>query len=172
MAMRNIANQLVRNDAQPITQWALKNAPTANAAVLEHFWQQIFFVRDELPNCLGNSLTEAELIRSSIMVVGSYCADNGIDMPVYNVPIPNGPSFTMAGYDSGWSVSVAATREVEADFMGLFDPQEKKALTVGFPPDLVFGPYAENTRNFTFQIANGGTYHLFVFLYYYLHKSM
>lgn len=137
------------------------------------YWDQIIFVRDQLVGIFAVTHEEYMALREGCLTVISSHISRGVYLPVYNIKLIDGTEFTMRCNFRDWKVSVHSPRDVEADFMGLFDPALKiiSSSCEGFPENLVYGPYAENKRKFTIQLPLGN-YRIFTFFWIFAHQVL
>lgn len=153
--------------------WANFYQPAEDLIYGKDYWDQIIFVRDQLASILAPTYEEYWMFRESGLTVISLHISWGVHLPVYNIKLTDGTEFTMRCNFSDWKVSVHSPRDVEADFMGLFDPALEISLgnCEGFPANMVYGPYAENKRKFTIELPSGN-YHIFTFFWIFAHQVL
>lgn len=154
-----------------ITQWGLANEPSKELLAAESYWKQIKFVRDVLVRVFARDYDEYKAIEAGISIVGTHHSKS-VKLPVYRINLPDGTAFTIRCNFHDWKVSVESPKEVEEDFMDLFDPTTDidHIYCEGFPPELVFDSYAENKRQFTLEIATD--YQLYTFFWIYAHTVL
>lgn len=154
-----------------ITQWGISNEPNKELLASESYWGQIKFVRDVLIRVLARTHEEYKIVEEHITIVGTHYSKS-VKLPVYRITLSDGTAFTLRCNFHDWKVSVESPKEVEADFMSLFDPNTAihEVYCEGFPPELVFDPYATNKRQFTLEIATD--HQLYVFFWIYAHSVL
>lgn len=148
-----------------LQEWANAHQPDESLIYKDEYWEQIIFVRDKITGLLAKTLEEYETILANIKVISEHTSKS-VRLPVFRVEIADGTAFTMRCNFYDWKVSVSSPRDIRADFMGLFDPTLRihDAYCEGFPKELVYGPYAENERQFTIELPSGN-YYLFTFFW-------
>lgn len=155
-----------------LEDWIEANKPAKDMLSKSECHNQINFVRDTIPTLLGKSIEEQLRMRDEITVISTHTS-RSILLPVFRVELEDGTAFTMRCNFSNWIVSVDSPRAVEADFLGLFNPN-KRALAVyceGFPEELVYGPYAENKRQFTLMLPTGFYQHGYLFTFLWIFRD-
>ena len=153
----------------PLQVWANAHKPADNLFWKEGYWDQIMFVRDRIANIFAKSYEEYMTIQASIVVISTHYSKS-VCLPVFQLQLADGIVFTMRCNFSNWKVSVSSPRDVKANFMNLFDPNEQihEVYCEGFPSGLDYGPYAKNKRQFTINLPSGN-YHLFTFFWIFAH---
>ena len=155
-----------------LQEWANAHQPAENLIYKDGYWNQIVFVRDNIAGLLTKTYEEYQAIQDSMKVISEHTSKS-VRLPVFRVELADGTMFTMRYNFHNWKVSVSSPRDVEADFMGLFNPSEQihQVYCEGFPKGLVYGPYAENKRQFTIELPPGN-YHLFMFFWIFAHQAL
>ncbi len=144
--------------------WAENNEPDVRLIYKKGYWEQIILIRDEIIALLARSSEEHEKILSQTKVISAHISKSVL-LPVYRIELDDGTTFTMRNNFHNWKVSVNSYRKVDADFMGLFPHTERisSVYCEGFPEECVYGPYAENNRQFTLELHSD--YNLFTFFW-------
>ncbi len=141
----------------PLESWATENSPV-DTAKAGRFWEQIIFLRDDLPRAFGRSAK-----KFSQVVIATH-QSSSVTLPVCQFKADwSKLTITVRGNFNDWKVSVNSETPVRASFLGLFDPFVNVHPTVceGFPRDLVFGSYGANPNQFTIHLRN--EYELYAF---------
>lgn len=98
-----------------------------------------------------------------------------VRLPAYRLGLKDGTTFIMRDNFHDWKISVISPKSVNANFLELFDPEKviHKVYCEGFPEDLVFGSYSQNSREFTVELNNNFEVYTFfrVFAYGFLGKK-
>lgn len=155
-----------------LQDWANANVPSESLRYKDGYWDQIVFVRDEIAGALAATYEEFKAIPESIRVISTHVSKSVL-LPVFQVAIADGTVFTMRYNFHDWKISVSSPRDVVADFMGLFDYDERilDIYCEGFPEGLVYGPYAENKRQFTVELSSG-YFRIFTFFWIFGHQVL
>lgn len=114
---------------------------------------QIMFVRYKLPELLFSSYEEAQ--KHQTVVIASH-RSKSITLPVYQITLPGDIVITLRNNFHDWKISISSPKDVEIDVMGLFDPEKtfSSCYFEGFPEHLVYGSYAANKKQFSFELSN------------------
>ncbi|OHB02238.1 MAG: hypothetical protein A3A96_02150 [Candidatus Zambryskibacteria bacterium RIFCSPLOWO2_01_FULL_39_39] len=155
-----------------LQEWAETHQPAETLIYKNGYWDQIIFVRDAITPLLAKTDEEYKEIQAGMKAISEHTSKS-VRLPVFRVELADGTAFTMRYNFYDWKVSVSSPRDVEADFMGLFNPNEHvhEVYCEGFPKGLVYGPYAENKRQFTIELPSGN-YHLFTFFWIFAHQVL
>lgn len=155
-----------------LSEWANAHEPAEDLIYKNGYWDQIVFVRDTIAGLLAKTHKEYHTIQASMKAISAHTSKS-VRLPVFWVELADGTAFTMRYNFYNWKVSVESPRDVEADFMGLFNPSEcvHEAYCEGFPRELVYGPYAENKRQFTIELPPGNC-HIFTFFWIFAHQVL
>jgi len=155
-----------------LQKWADAHEPAKDLIYASGYWNQIVFVRDTIAGLLAKTPEEYRTIVANMTVISEHTSKS-VRLPVFSVKLADGTAFTMRYNFHNWKVSVNSPRDVEVDFMGLFDPNERihEVYCEGFPRGLVYGPHAENKRQFTIELAPGN-YHLFTFFWIFSRQAL
>jgi len=163
----------------PLQEWAEAHQPAEDLIYRGGYWEQIAFVRDKIPGLLAETreeyretYKEYRAIQTGIRVISAHVSKS-VCLPVFRVELADGTAFTMRYNFHNWKVSVNSPCDVDADFMGLFKPDERVPAVYceGFPKELVYGPYAESKRQFTIELP-AGNYYLFTFFLIFAHVML
>lgn len=156
----------------PLQDWAEAHKPSETMFYKDGYWDQIIFVRDDVPNALARSFEEYRALKSSVVVIGEHTSKS-VRLPVFRVMLADGTAFTMRCNFHDWKISVESSRDVDANFMGIFDPNLRisDVYCEGFPEELVYGPYAENKRRFTAELSRCN-HSVFTFLWIFAHQVL
>jgi hypothetical protein len=149
----------------PLQEWANAHEPSKSLSWGTEYWKQIMFVRDRIPAALQVAGGyERETIWAGMRVIAEHTA-RSVCLPVFHLTLPDDTAFTMSYNFADWKVSVESPRDVEVDFMSLFDPKRLvgEVECSGFPDQLVYGPYAKNKRQFTVGLPD--EHHVFTFFW-------
>lgn len=156
------------NLSTSLQEWANTHKPDESMIWKKSFWNQIVFVRDELPKTLiekyNYSLYEA--IGDEVRVISTHTSKS-ILLPVYKISYPGRElTFIVRNNFHDWKVSVISCQPIEADFGNLFDPTQKVSSTYceGFDPSWVFGSHEENNMKFTVEIRDNFEMYTFFWL--------
>lgn len=155
-----------------LQEWANTHQPAENLIYKDGYWKQIIFVRDKIAGLLATTYEEYKAIQANMKVVSMHTSKS-VRLPVFRVELADDTTFTMRYNFYDWKVSVNSPHDVEADFMGLFDPNRRinSVYCEGFPEELVYGPYTENKRQFTIELP-ADNYHLFIFFWIFAHQVL
>lgn len=159
----------------PLKEWAEANVTEWGRAhrTDSTYWSQIDFARETLGRILCPTFAEFELFPEDVLVISSHTCQSVV-LPVYKFEV-GGVTFVMRRNDSNWMVSVFSLFDIRADFLDLFDPEERISTVYceGFPPGLVYGSYAESKRQFTVELSGGDCvidHKLFTFFWIITHQ--
>lgn len=155
-----------------LQEWANAHQPAEDMIYRDGYWNQIVFVRDKIAGILAKTYEEYQAVQAGMKVISTHVSKS-VRLPVFRVELVEGTAFTMRYNFYDWKVSVESPRDVEADFMGLFNQSEHAHETCceGFPKGLVYGPYAENKRRFTIELPPGN-HHIFTFFWIFAHQVL
>jgi len=163
------ANQL----PQPLQEWANTNKPSETLIYKDGYWEQIIFVRDKVAGILAKDYEEYKIITQNIKVISTHYSKS-VNLPVFQVELPDGTLFIMRYNFYDWKVSVVTQYDLkDVDFLGLFKPNKtiNSVYCEGFPNKYVFKSFSENNRLFTIEL--GPEYHyLFMFFWIFSHKVL
>ncbi len=149
-----------------LQKWAVSHQPKFYE---REYWSQVLFVRDRVAGILAPTYEEYREIQDSRMKVVSEHAVKGVALPVFQVKLADNTVFTMRCNFRDWIVSVNSLHDIEADFMGLFNPNNRICeLYYDFPEGLIYGPYAENKKQFTIELPSEN--YLFAFFWIFAHQ--
>jgi hypothetical protein len=158
--------------AMQLQEWANTHQPAETLMYKNGYWDQIIFVRDNIAGLLAKTYEEYKEIRAGLKVISEHTSKS-VCLPVFRVELVDGTMFTMRYNFYDWKVSVSSPRDVEANFMDIFNPNLKiqPIYCEGFPQDLVYGTYAENKRQFTIELLSSN-YRLFMFFWIFAHQVL
>lgn len=162
--MKGVNHLIVNNLKFPLQEWAVENEPSKNMIFYQGYWEQILFVRDIIPRVILSNLSFEEA-RNCLKVISTHTSKS-IKLPVYEITIPEHNITIILRYNFyDWKISVVSEKDIELDFMSLFDEEEEIAhlYCEGFPRELVFSSYSHNKKQFTFEVR--GKYKLHTFLW-------
>ncbi len=162
----------VTRERSHLQEWAMAHEPMEDLIYKRGYWDQIMFVRDDITGVLAKTFEEYQVIESAMQAISAHTSKS-VRLPVFKVELPDGTNFVMRYNFHDWKVSVNSPRDVEADFMGLFDSNERtsEVYCEGFPKECVYGPYSENKRQFTIELPPGYN-HLFTFFWIFAHQVL
>jgi len=142
----------------PLSQWVQRNSTTPEATLVNPrlFWHVINFVRDTLPKVLTRTATKCNALQSKTEVIGMYELHD-ICLPIVRIKLPDGTALFIA-YNDTWKVSVISPRDVEVDFMGLFDPSWRVSPNCcpnpGLGGFLTHRPFVKDRKHFTLELPD------------------
>ena len=158
-----------------LQDWANAYEPAESLIFKKGYWDQIVFVRDRISGALARGYREFERISESSIGVISTHTSKSVRLPVFRIRLADGTEFTLRYNFHDWKVSVNSPCDVEADFMGLFDENERipEYNCEGFPNESVYGPYGKNKRQFTIELGDEHDLYMFfrIFAYQVLGKG-
>lgn len=156
----------------PLQEWANSHEPAETLIHKNGYWDQIVFVRDKIAELLAKNYEEYKEIQANMKAISEHTSKS-VHLPVFRMELADGTAFTMRYNFHDWKVSVESPQDIEADFMGLFNPNERihAVYCEGFPNSLVYGPYIENKRQFTIELPPGNN-HIFKFFYIFAHQVL
>ncbi len=161
-------------EGKQLQEWANENKPADDLIYKNGYWDQIMFVRDVVTPLLlwGGNYDEYKALEQNTRVISTHRSKSVI-LPVFLIEMPDGTRFTLRYNFYNWKVSVDSPKDVEADFLGLFDQnaQVHPVYCEGFDPKWVYGAYATNKRQFTIELP-AGNYHLFTFFWIFAKKIL
>lgn len=148
-----------------LQKWANENEP---AKSVNGFWHQVTFIRDEVAWILAETYDAYVNLSEGIRVISTHVSKS-VRLPVYYVSLPDGTKFVLRNNFYDWKVSIDSPRDVDVDFLGLFDPTIPvgRYCCEGFPTESIFGAYANNRRQFTIELATN--YDLYTFMWLFSH---
>jgi len=142
----------------PLVYWLKENKPAKEMFWYNNFWNQVVFVRDELPKTLvpKNKFEQYDRVSKDIHVISDHTSKS-ILLPVYELNHYDAElKLIMRNNFYDWKVSVTSTRPIKANFGNIFDPKQPvpSVYCQGFLDSWIFGPYAENPKQFTVEIKD------------------
>ena len=146
--------------------WHNTHKPVGAHSLMAEYWSHIKFVREKIPNILALDFDDYDKIRCATSVIADYVAE-AVCMPVFNIVISDVPTkFTLWYNFRNWKVSVDSFREVDVDFVDLFDDNKpvNEPVCEGFPAELIYEPYTKNRSRFTVELTRG-THHIYTFFW-------
>jgi len=156
-----------------LQEWANAHEPSKGLIFAPGYWKQIIFIRDNISEVLATSFGEYREIGEKIQVISTHTSKSVL-LPVFRIELNDGTFFILRYNFYSWKVSVNSPRDIEVDFLGLFDPEDESSIMdfycEGFPKDLVYGPYAKNKRQFTVEIYND--FRLFAFFWLFAYQVL
>ena len=159
-------------ECSQLQEWAMAHEPDEKLTHKDGYWNQIIFVRDIIAQVLATTYKECETIQAKMQAVSTHTSKS-VQLPVFKVELTDGTTFIMRYNFHDWKVSVSSPRDVKADFMGLFDPNDSihEAYCEGFPEGTIYGPLSVNKRQFTIALPPGN-HHLFTFFWIFAHQVL
>lgn len=152
---------------EPLTKWAMAHEPDEKLIYKSGMWEQVFKVRDHLyPDlCRGLGYEEVHYHDEDtgfgechgLTVCGSH-SSKSVALPVFLMEPPGkGLRFRMRNNFYDWKISVESDRELDIDWVGLWEPFPEQDPTYsghklascyfeGFSTKWVFGHYGESDR--------------------------
>lgn len=150
--------------SQAIQLWANENEPSKEMSYFDGYWDQIMFVRDQIRFLLGvdgHGQTD-----DKVRVVGTHVSKS-IKLPVFELDLQEkyGLKIFMRDNFHDWKVSIKSDRDIDCDFMNLFEEIEAISYLYceGMTKDQIFGMHKENKKEFTIEIYNN--YQLYTFMW-------
>lgn len=156
--------------ALSLRNWTEIHRPEAIMYSPDNYLDQINFVRDIISSILAKTEDEFMFIKQNIKVIANYMI-RSTELPVYQINLTDGTTFTLRYNFHDWKISVNSPRDVMADFKGLFDPKKPIVSCKEFPEEFRYGPYAENNRQFTLELT-ANEYCIFNFFWLYAHDVL
>lgn len=145
------------------TTWIRVNSPSDNMIYKQGFSDQVCFVRDTINYLFYDNYEE--LKANPVLVINTHTSKS-IKLPVYKINLKKyNLSMIIRNNFHNWKVSVISEKEINADFMSLFDETEiiNSIYCEGFKEDQVFECFKDNKKRFTIEI--GDRNRLFTFMY-------
>ena len=146
-----------------VTAWIRVNKPDPCFVYAEGLGDQVCFVRDQINSLLRPNYDEYE--KYPPMVISTHYSKS-IKLPVYQIYLENYDIEIILRYNFyNWKISVKSKKELDFDFMGLFNPEEEisDVYCEGFPKDKVYGSFASDSSKFTIEIIS--KYNVYTFFY-------
>lgn len=160
----------------PLREWMADNIPDDKLRWKKSAQSQFLFFED-----LGRAVlvrehwADDEMRKASGTYVISTHTSKSVLLPVVELTTPNGIVFTLRENFFNYKVSVNSPFAVEVDFFDLFDPTEQPKFFEGFPgdgynatpgegPSRVYGPYADNNKQFSVELHMEWEVFLFVWV--------
>ena len=146
-----------------LQEWANENIPDEDLIYKDGYWNQIKFVRDEVPRTLA--IDYEDLKKIEINVISTHTSKS-VKLPVYEI-LWRGCRFTLRYNFYDWKISVESPVELfPINFFGLFAIGKNihSVYCEGFPKERVFGSFLENRKKFTIAI-DGRYYYIFSFFW-------
>jgi len=143
-----------------LENWVKGHEPGDELGWKSAFWNQILFVRDQLPKLFFTTYEDYK--KNPTMVVGTHTSKS-IVLPVYSIKIP-GLEVRMRDNFYDWNVSIRADWPVLDNFHGLIKKGKSpyRGNFEGFMDDWIFGSYNRNPREFSVELEN--SYEVYAFL--------
>lgn len=148
-----------------LQEWANENEPDDKMIYKSRYWDQISFIRENIPSIFCNDYKEYQIIQNNIRVISNHTSKS-IKLPVVHIVTPNNTILILRYNFYDWKVSVKSLNNITGDFTKLFDPDNKinPSYCEGFKNEWVYGSYNENQSEFTVEI-DPGEYYIFTFLW-------
>jgi len=146
-----------------LQEWANENKPDSNVIYKKGYWNQIIFIRDQVPSIFANDFDEYRIIQDLITVVSTHTSKS-IVLPVYKI-ITDCCDIYLRNNFYDWKVSINSIKDIKGNFKKLFGMDDiiSYLYCEGFKKEWVFGSYNENKSKFTIELRND--YHLYTFLW-------
>lgn len=153
------------HDSPNLLEWVDANEPSSDMYFATSFWDQVVFVRDQLPALFSSNYDERCRLRDNIRVISTHNSKS-IKLPVYRFETPDGTTFIMRYNFHNWIVSVESPTSIWVQFKDLFDSNYRvqSVYAEGIPDEHVHGSYGNNQRNFTVELP-AGYYAIYVFFW-------
>lgn len=127
--------------------WAMNNEPPDAMIYKKGYWIQIQLIRDELFGMFHDRVKE-------ISVVSTHTSKS-IILPVYKVSLADGTIMIMRCNFHDWKVTVISSTPVLLNTACLRANEGINPIYCeGFDPSWVLGPYAQSSKEFTFEASN------------------
>ena len=151
-----------------LTDWEQKHRPDENLLWKGGFREQISFVSNVISGILAKDSDELEQISSQIEVISTH-RSKSVKLPVYCLKLKDGTTFVMRDNFYDWKISVITLKSVNTNFVELFNPEKviHAVYCEGFPEDLVFGSYSQNSRQFTIELKDNYQVYMFFWIFAY-----
>ncbi len=144
------------NQAIDFNRWVNDNNPDERLEYRKGWWDYIEIVR-RLAGKFDIEDRDIQVVSTYLMKTPPPCEE--LLMPVLRLKTPN-IQFTIK-YDFGvypeaWTVGVQSGLDTGPTTLGLFDPgRDLRAKAIaGFEKDWIYGPFSENTRQFTCDVQD------------------
>jgi hypothetical protein len=140
--------------------WATNHEPGDDMLGKPAYWRQVMFMRNQVRDLFFPIEENIYPVR----VVGTHHSKS-IELPVYSLAVPGLVEVRLRNNFYDWKISVKTNRRLPDLFMGLFDTlvAPPAIYCQGFTADWVFGPYAQNSSQFSLEIFDD--YKAYTFLY-------
>lgn len=144
--------------------WSRVNEPSDQMIYKPSYWNQIILIRDKVNYIFYNDYDDFEA--NPVMVINTHCSKS-ITLPVYEINIKKyNLKMILRNNMHNWKISVISEKEINLDFMGLFD-EEKNINSIyceGFKDYEVFPEYNKCKDSFTVEMHHDD-YNIYVFMY-------
>lgn len=147
-----MTSEQLANKRPTLADWILSHSPGDEMYWRGSFRSQAVFFRKSLPIAFGMTFEDAESPRVAVI---SEHRSKSIVLPVVQYTL-NRVRVTIRDNFYDYKVSVDADKKLVLDPRGLFDPDATHSgcYCEGFPEELVFGSYHEDTRQFTVSLGS------------------
>jgi hypothetical protein len=152
----------------PLQEWAMAHQPSEELIYHKGYWTQIMFIRDTIKGVLATTDEDYKSSDERWRVISTH-RSKSVELPVFELTLLDGTVFTMRYNFHNWQISVNSPREVDADFLKLFDPDSdtytQAVYCEGFPHDRVFPVYGKSDKKKFTVTLWGGDYYVFTFFW-------
>ena len=107
-----------------LQKWANENEPKDEMIYKKGYWNQITFVRDEIPRIFCANYEEYKRIKNDIHVISDHTSKS-IRLPVFQVMLPSHIYLILRYNFHNWKVSVNSPIDIKDNFTRLFNPDEQ-----------------------------------------------
>jgi hypothetical protein len=147
-----------------LKDWIKMNRSDESYFAYNSFINQINFLNSIIPSLFTSGYEESQKFLETSMVIGEHMSKS-IKLPVVQFKLSDNTHMIVRNNFMNWKISIQSDFDIDCDFMGLFDPNEKEKSVYceGFKDSNVLGPYCENKKEFTLSIDS--TYDFYTFLY-------
>jgi hypothetical protein len=149
-----------------LQEWADLNEPEDKYRYKRGYWDQIIFVRDRVPYLFMDDCMSFDELRDRLTVI-NYHTSKSIKLPVYQLDLHDVIGLTLVLRDNfhGWVISVKSETPIICDFFDTIKPGDNISAIYceGFPEEVVYGSFDENSQQFTVRCSND--FMLYTFLY-------
>lgn len=154
-----------------LQKWASSNIPDDRLYFKDGYWEQIAFVRDEIPELFCRDFEHYKEIQLDMDVISTHTSKSVL-LPVFDVKLPDDIHLIMRYNFYNWKVSVVSKKEIIFYAGKLFKPDQRNPhyYCEGFPTGMVYGSYAENKSEFTIELSSG-YYSLYTYLWLFANRN-
>ena len=165
-----------------LSQWSSRASRELDPKDYQVHREVVQYILHHLARMLAKDFKELGRIHSKTIVIADFQV-NGVPLPVVQIQLPDGTVFVLRSNLNGWVISITRPEKlgnVEADFMGVFNPrrdllderlappnsEDHNRWEGNFPDDVVYQSYSKDKRQFTLALPKGAV-HTAVFFWVY-----